>query len=42
MDLADRRRAYSRIGQFIVDQLVQLLAEPFGDAFVAMRVHTSG
>ena len=38
MDLADCRWAYARIGQLIVDQLVQFLAEPLGDAFVAMRV----
>jgi hypothetical protein len=42
MDLADGRWAYPRIGQLIVDQLVQLLAEPFGDAFIAVRVQVSG
>src|SRR5580704_17835742 len=37
--LRDGSAAHSRVGEFVADQLFQLLADAFGDAFVPMGVH---
>jgi len=37
--LRDGGAAYSRVGEFVTDQLFQLFADAFGDAFVPMGVH---
>src|SRR5207248_3182913 len=34
----DSRRAHAGIGELVADQLLQLLAKAFGDAFIALRI----
>ena len=38
----DSRRAHAGVGELVADQLFQLFAEVFGDAFIAMGIQTSG
>ena len=39
---SDSRRAHARVGKLVADQFLQLFAEVFGDAFIAMGIQTSG
>ena len=38
----DSRGAYAGVGELVADQLLQLLAKAFGDAFIAMGIQLSG
>lgn len=42
MDFADGCGADPGVGQLVIDQFVQFLAETFRDAFIAVRVQISG
>ena len=42
MYFGDCCRPYARVGELVADQLLELLTDRFGDAFVAMRVQCSG
>lgn len=41
MDLGNRDRADTRVGQFVADQLFQFLAKALGNTFVTMGVQIS-
>ena len=38
----DGRRAHTRVGELVPNQLLQFLAKAFGDSFVPMRIQLSG
>jgi hypothetical protein len=42
MDFGDRSVSYPRIGQLIVDELIQFLTEASGNSFAAAGIQISG